>query len=42
MHAHDRIAKGTPVTAIHKEIDLDADGRRVGYLRLPHSVHRSA
>ena len=27
---------------IHNEIDLDADGRHVGYLRLPHSVHRSA
>ncbi|WP_322015563.1 succinylglutamate desuccinylase/aspartoacylase family protein [Paraburkholderia sp. J12] len=27
---------------IHSEIDFDADGRQVGYLRLPHSVHRSA
>jgi uncharacterized protein len=30
------------MTAIFNEIDLDADGRHVGYLRLPHSVHRSA
>ena len=30
------------MSAIHCEIDLDADGRQVGYLRLPHSVHRSA
>jgi len=30
------------MSAIHCEIDLDADGRHVGYLRLPHSVHRSA
>ncbi len=27
---------------IHCEIDLDADGKHAGYLRLPHSVHRSA
>jgi len=30
------------MTTLHSEIDLDADGRHVGYLRLPHSVHRSA
>jgi len=30
------------MSAIYSEIDLDADGRHVGYLRLPHSVHRSA
>lgn len=30
------------MSSIHNEIDLDADGRHVGYLRLPHSVHRSA
>nr|WKF55900.1 N-alpha-acetyl-L-2,4-diaminobutyric acid deacetylase [Paraburkholderia busanensis] len=30
------------MTLLHSEIDLDADGRHVGYLRLPHSVHRSA
>jgi predicted deacylase len=30
------------MTSIRNEIDLDADGRHVGYLRLPHSVHRSA
>ncbi|MFM0644168.1 succinylglutamate desuccinylase/aspartoacylase family protein [Paraburkholderia bryophila] len=30
------------MTTLHNEIDLDADGRHVGYLRLPHSVHRSA
>lgn len=27
---------------IRSEIDFDADGRHTGYLRLPHSVHRSA
>jgi uncharacterized protein len=27
---------------IRSEIDFDAQGRHVGYLRLPHSVHRSA
>lgn len=27
---------------IRCEIDLDADGKHAGYLRLPHSVHRSA
>lgn len=27
---------------IRSEVDFDADGRHVGYLRLPHSVHRSA
>lgn len=27
---------------IHCEIDLDAPGKQVGFLRLPHSVHRSA
>ncbi|MCA3844223.1 MAG: succinylglutamate desuccinylase/aspartoacylase family protein, partial [Burkholderia sp.] len=27
---------------IHCEIDLDAQGKHAGYLRLPHSVHRSA
>jgi predicted deacylase len=27
---------------IHCEIDLDADGKHAGYLRLPYSVHRSA
>lgn len=30
------------VNPIRSEIDFDADGRHVGYLRLPHSVHRSA
>ena len=24
------------------EIDLDGDGKQTGFLRLPHSVHRSA
>jgi predicted deacylase len=28
-----------PITA---DIDFDADGKHIGYLRLPHSVHRSA
>jgi len=27
---------------ITTDIDFDADGKQVGYLRLPHSVHRSA
>lgn len=31
-----------PQNPIRSEIDLDADGKHVGYLRLPHSVHRSA
>lgn len=30
------------MSAIFSEINLDADGRHVGYLRLAHSVHRSA
>ena len=29
-------------TRIACEIDLDADGKQCGFLRLPHSVHRSA
>lgn len=29
----------SPITA---EIDFDADGKQTGFLRLPHSVHRSA
>ncbi len=29
-------------TQIHCEIDLDRDGRQGGFLRVPHSVHRSA
>jgi len=28
--------------AIHSEIDLSKTGKQLGYLRLPHSVHRSA
>ncbi|MEJ6477074.1 MAG: succinylglutamate desuccinylase/aspartoacylase family protein [Octadecabacter sp.] len=30
---------GTLITA---EVDFDADGKQTGYLRVPHSVHRSA
>lgn len=30
------------MSTIYSEVDLDADGHHVGYLRLPHSVHRSA
>ncbi|MBU9215765.1 succinylglutamate desuccinylase/aspartoacylase family protein [Burkholderia gladioli] len=30
------------MSTITSEIDLDAEGRQVGYLRVPHSVHRSA
>lgn len=29
-------------TTIRSEVDLDAEGRRLGYLRVPHSSHRSA
>jgi predicted deacylase len=32
----------TADTRIHAEIDFDAEGKQVGYLRIPHSVHRSA
>ena len=31
-----------PRSRIVSEIDFDAHGKQVGYLRLPHSVHRSA
>lgn len=27
---------------ITSEVDFDADGKQTGFLRLPHSVHRSA
>ena len=27
---------------ISSDIDFNADGKQIGYLRLPHSVHRSA
>ncbi|KAF1030081.1 MAG: N-alpha-acetyl-L-2,4-diaminobutyric acid deacetylase [Burkholderia plantarii] len=30
------------MSSVVSEIDFDADGRHTGYLRLPHSVHRSA
>lgn len=33
---------GLPPSPITSEVDLDASGKQVGYLRLPHSVHRSA
>lgn len=29
-------------TQVHCEVDLDRDGRHGGFLRVPHSVHRSA
>ena len=29
-------------TLIEPDVDLDADGKHYGYLRIPHSVHRSA
>ncbi|ADG17302.1 Succinylglutamate desuccinylase/aspartoacylase [Paraburkholderia atlantica] len=32
----------TPSNPIRSEINLDAQGKHAGYLRLPHSVHRSA
>lgn len=31
-----------PDTLINSEVDFDADGKQYGFLRLPHSVHRSA
>lgn len=31
-----------PENPIHAEVDFDAPGRQTGYLRVPHSVHRSA
>lgn len=34
-------SKGQP-SRITTDIDFNADGKQVGYLRLPHSVHRSA
>lgn len=33
--------KGQP-SRISTDVDFNADGKQVGYLRLPHSVHRSA
>src|SRR6476646_5672842 len=32
----------TARSRLSPEIDLDRDGKQVGFLRLPHSVHRSA
>jgi predicted deacylase len=32
----------TRTTRITSEVDLDSDGQQQGFLRLPHSVHRSA
>lgn len=32
----------TPPTRIHSEIDFEAEGKQTGFLRIPHSVHRSA
>lgn len=32
----------TPASPIHSEIDFERPGKQIGYLRLPHSVHRSA
>ena len=29
-------------TLITSEVDFDAEGKRAGYLRVPHSTHRSA
>ena len=31
-----------PASRIHSEIDFEREGRQTGFLRLPHSVHRSA
>jgi len=31
-----------PESLVRSEIDFDTDGKHYGYLRLPHSVHRSA
>ena len=30
------------LSRISTDIDFNADGKQIGYLRLPHSVHRSA
>jgi len=30
------------VSRLYADIDLDADGKACGFLRVPHSVHRSA
>ena len=32
----------TARSRLSPEIDLDGDGKQTGFLRLPHSVHRSA
>ena len=32
----------TSTSRISSEIDFDRDGKQIGFLRLPHSVHRSA
>ncbi|ALM85638.1 succinylglutamate desuccinylase/aspartoacylase family protein [Bordetella sp. N] len=36
------LAKPKAANPIKSEIDFEADGKHMGYLRLPHSVHRSA
>jgi uncharacterized protein len=36
------MASSGTASPIRSEIDFDADGKHAGYLRLPHSVHRSA
>jgi predicted deacylase len=36
------ILRMSDATPIESEIDLDRPGKQLGYLRLPHSVHRSA
>jgi len=32
----------TTYTRIHAEIDFEGEGKQIGFLRIPHSVHRSA
>lgn len=41
MDSTDQMNSKRP-SRISSEIDFDADGKHVGFLRLPHSVHRSA
>lgn len=37
-----QVPAGLAPSPITSEVDLDAPGKQTGYLRLPHSVHRSA
>lgn len=39
---NDKSAAVMSSTSVHSELDFTAEGKQSGYLRLPHSVHRSA